>query len=83
LPNVLAVMSALIVPTPITSRTTLGRRVYAVGGNEKAAACPASRRSAVLLHLRQHGRAGRAGGLIFAARLNTATPRLAWASSWT
>jgi putative multiple sugar transport system permease protein len=36
-PNVLAVMSALIVPTPITNRTVLGRRVYAVGGNEKAA----------------------------------------------
>ncbi|MEG2030683.1 MAG: sugar ABC transporter permease [Janthinobacterium sp.] len=37
-PNVLAVMSLLIVAyTFITNRTVLGRRVYAVGGNEKAA----------------------------------------------
>ena len=38
LPNVLIVMAVLIVAFDfITSRTTLGRRIYALGGNEKAA----------------------------------------------
>jgi hypothetical protein len=38
IPNVLAIMSILIVAyTFITNRTVLGRWVYAVGGNEKAA----------------------------------------------
>ncbi|KTR96903.1 ABC transporter permease subunit, partial [Microbacterium testaceum] len=38
LPNVLVVMAVLIVLFDfVTRRTTLGRRVYALGGNEKAA----------------------------------------------
>ncbi|PKP63596.1 MAG: hypothetical protein CVT86_04820, partial [Alphaproteobacteria bacterium HGW-Alphaproteobacteria-8] len=38
LPNVLMVMAALIVLfTFVTTRTVIGRRIYAVGGNEKAA----------------------------------------------
>ena len=38
LPNVLIVMFALIALFVfITTRTTFGRRVYAMGGNEKAA----------------------------------------------
>jgi putative multiple sugar transport system permease protein len=38
LPNVLIVMALLIAVFDfVTSRTTIGRRVYALGGNEKAA----------------------------------------------
>src|SRR6185503_4197774 len=38
LPNVLIIMFALMVAYDfITSRTTIGRRIYALGGNEKAA----------------------------------------------
>src|SRR5471032_2553322 len=38
IPNVLAVMSVLIIAyTFVTNRTVIGRRVYAIGGNEKAA----------------------------------------------
>ena len=38
LPNVLVVMAVLIVVYDfITLRTTIGRRIYALGGNEKAA----------------------------------------------
>ena len=38
LPNVLIVMAVLIVVYDfVTNRTTIGRRIYALGGNEKAA----------------------------------------------
>src|SRR2546427_10782689 len=38
LPNVLIVMSVLITAYDfVTRRTTVGRRIYALGGNEKAA----------------------------------------------
>jgi putative multiple sugar transport system permease protein len=61
-PNVLAVMSVLIVAyTFITNRTVLGRRVYAVGGNEGGAPVRHQDGTGQLLHLRQHGHAGRAG----------------------
>jgi putative multiple sugar transport system permease protein len=42
LPNVLIVMAVLIVVYDfVTNRTTIGRRIYALGGNEKAAGCRA------------------------------------------
>ncbi len=42
LPNVLILMAVLIaIYAFVTSRTTIGRRVYAVGGNEKAPSSPA------------------------------------------
>ena len=45
----------------VTTRTTIGRRIYALGGNEKAAQLSGIKtQRADLLHLRQHGRAGRA-----------------------
>ncbi len=47
LPNVLITMFALVALFMfITTRTTFGRRVYAMGGNEKAARLSASTPSA-------------------------------------
>ena len=77
LPNVLIVMFALIVLfTFITTRTTFGRRIYALGGNEKAAKLSGinTERLILLTFTIMGALAGRAG-LIFAARLNVATPK--------
>ena len=77
MPNVLIIMFALMVLyTFITSRTTLGRRVYAVGGNEKAAKLSGikTERVSFFTFVNMGVLAGLAG-LIFAARLNTATPK--------
>ena len=61
LPNVLIIMALLIALYAfVTNRTTIGRRIYALGGNEKAAqAVRHQDRAADLPDLRQHGRAGR------------------------
>ena len=76
-PNVLAVMSLLIVAyTFITNRTVLGRRVYAVGGNEKAARLSGIKTERVSFYTFVNmGMLAALAGLIFAARLNTATPK--------
>jgi putative multiple sugar transport system permease protein len=76
-PNVLAVMAVLIlVYTFITNRTVLGRRVYAVGGNEKAARLSGIKTERVsLAAFVNMGMLAALAGLIFAARLNTATPK--------
>ena len=76
-PNVLAVMSVLIVAyTFITNRTVLGRRVYAVGGNEKAARLSGIKTERVSFYTFVNmGMLAALAGLIFAARLNTATPK--------
>ncbi|RZL40711.1 MAG: sugar ABC transporter permease [Rubrivivax sp.] len=77
LPNVLLLMTALIaVYAFITQRTTLGRRVYALGGNERAArlsGVPTERLT--LLCFINMGVLAALAGLVFAARLNTATPK--------
>jgi len=76
-PNVLAVMSVLIVAyTFVTNRTVLGRRVYAVGGNEKAARLSGIKTERVSFYTFVNmGMLAALAGLIFAARLNTATPK--------
>jgi putative multiple sugar transport system permease protein len=60
----------------VTTRTTVGRRIYALGGNEKAAKLSGIRteRLTFLTFVNMGVLAGLAG-LIFAARLNTATPK--------
>ncbi|HEY9105572.1 MAG TPA: multiple monosaccharide ABC transporter permease [Roseateles sp.] len=77
LPNVLLLMAVLIgVFVFVTRRTTLGRRIYALGGNERAArlsGIPTERLT--LLCFINMGVMAALAGLVFAARLNTATPK--------
>ncbi|HEY1723490.1 MAG TPA: multiple monosaccharide ABC transporter permease [Magnetospirillaceae bacterium] len=77
LPNVLIVMFALIVLYSfVTTSTTIGRRIYAMGGNEKATKLSGIKtdRLTFLTFVNMGVLAGLAG-LIFAARLNVATPK--------
>ena len=77
MPNVLIVLAVLIaLYTFVTNRTVIGRRIYALGGNEKAAKLSGikTERLTFLTFVNMGVLAGLAG-LIFAARLNTATPK--------
>ena len=77
LPNVLVTMGILTVAYAfLTERTTLGRRIYALGGNPKAAKLSgiATERLTFLTFVNM-GILAALAGLIFAARLNTATPK--------
>ncbi|MBP1179050.1 putative multiple sugar transport system permease protein [Methylobacterium sp. PvR107] len=77
LPNVLLVMFALVMLYRfVTTRTTIGRRIYALGGNIKAARLSGikTERLTFLTFANMGALAGLAG-MIFAARLNTATPK--------
>ena len=62
--------------TFVTMRTTIGRRIYAIGGNEKAAKLSGINTERVTFHtFINMGVLAALAGLIFAARLNTATPK--------
>lgn len=77
LPNVLVIMLALIaVYAFVTNRTTVGRQIYAVGGNEKAAKLSGiGTERLTFFAFVNMGVLAALAGLIFAARLNTATPK--------
>ncbi|MBC7599370.1 MAG: sugar ABC transporter permease [Polaromonas sp.] len=77
LPNVLIVMLLLmLVYDFVTSRTTIGRRIYALGGNEKAARLSGIKTERLTFYtFINMGVLAALAGLIFAARLNTATPK--------
>ncbi len=77
LPNVLIVMFALIVLYAfVTSSMTIGRRIYALGGNEKAARLSGIKTNRLTFYtFTNMGLLAGLAGLIFAARLNTATPK--------
>lgn len=77
LPTVMVVMVGLTLAYDfIAGRTTLGRRVYAVGGNEKAARLSGVRTQRIaFLTFVNMGALAALAGLVFAARLNTATPK--------
>ncbi|MDQ7742738.1 multiple monosaccharide ABC transporter permease [Hydrogenophaga pseudoflava] len=77
LPNVLVVMALLIVAFDfLTSRTILGRRIYALGGNEKAARLSGIKTERLTFYtFVTMGVLAALAGLVFAARLNTATPK--------
>ena len=77
LPNVLVVMFTLIVVyTFVTTRTTVGRRIYALGGNEKAARLSGIDTERLTFYtFINMGVLAALAGLVFAARLNTATPK--------
>lgn len=77
LPNVLVVMALLILAFDfVTKRTTAGRRVYALGGNEKAARLSGIKTERLTFYAFVNmGVLAALAGLVFAARLNTATPK--------
>ena len=77
LPNVLIVMALLIAVFDfVTSRTTIGRRIYALGGNEKAAKLSGIKTERLAFYtFINMGVLAALAGLVFAARLNTATPK--------
>ncbi len=77
LPNVLVLMFVLIaLYTFVTNRTVLGRRIYALGGNEKAAKLSGVKTSRLSFYTFVNmGVLAALAGLIFAARLNSATPK--------
>jgi putative multiple sugar transport system permease protein len=77
LPNVLVIMSALIALYGfVTRRTVIGRQIYAVGGNAKAASLSGIKTERLtFLTFVNMGVLAALAGLVFAARLNTATPK--------
>ncbi len=77
LPNVLVIMTVLIALYGfMTRRTVVGRQIYAVGGNAKAAKLSGIKTERlVFMTFVNMGVLAALAGLIFAARLNTATPK--------
>jgi putative multiple sugar transport system permease protein len=77
LPNVLVVMVVLILGYDfITRRSTIGRRIYELGGNEKAARLSGINTERLSFYTFVNmGVLAALAGLVFAARLNTATPK--------
>jgi putative multiple sugar transport system permease protein len=77
IPTVMVIMSVLIgIYTFVMNRTVIGRWVYAVGGNLKAAKLSGINTSRVtFLAFVNMGVLAAVAGLIFVARLNSATPR--------
>ena len=77
IPTVLVIMSVLIaVYTFIMNRTVIGRWIYAVGGNLKAAKLSGINTSRVTFFAFVNmGVLAAVAGLIFVSRLNSATPR--------
>ena len=76
LPNVLIIMGALILLYMfVTTRMTIGRRIYALGGNRMAAQLSGIRTERLIfLTFANMGALAGLAGLIVAARLNSATP---------
>ncbi|MGO2083004.1 multiple monosaccharide ABC transporter permease [Vagococcus sp.] len=75
LPNVLIILAVLIlIYRFITVRTTLGRYIFATGGNEKAAALSGIKtRKIKFMMFMNMGLLSAIAGIIFSARLNAAT----------
>jgi putative multiple sugar transport system permease protein len=77
LPNVVLVLTVLTVLYAFfTENTTTGRRIYALGGNEKAAKLSGIRTDRlVFLCFVNMGVLAALAGMIVAARLNSSTPK--------
>ncbi|MCR6500360.1 sugar ABC transporter permease [Shinella sp. CPCC 101442] len=77
LPNVLVIMGILIALYAfVTTRTTIGRRIYAMGGNEKAAKLSGINTERLTFYTFVNmGALAALAGMIIAARLNSATPK--------
>lgn len=76
IPNVLVLLFILIaVYAFITTKTIIGRHIYALGGNEKAARLSGVKtKRIVFLVFVNMGILAALSGIVFAARLNSATP---------
>lgn len=81
LPNVLLTMGILTVLYAFfTERTVTGRRIYALGGNEKAAKLSGVKTERLtFLAFVNMGVLAAIAGMVFAARLNSATPKAGFA----
>ena len=77
LPNVLIIMAVLIAAYAfLTNLTVIGRQIYAVGGNRHAAKLSGVKTERLtFLAFVNMGVLAALAGLVFAARLNTATPK--------
>lgn len=77
IPNVLILLFILIVfYTFITTKTVVGRHIYALGGNEKAARLSGVKTERIVFWVFVNmGVLAALSGLVFAARLNAATPK--------
>ncbi|HUX36614.1 MAG TPA: multiple monosaccharide ABC transporter permease [Rectinemataceae bacterium] len=77
IPIILIILSFLIVVyTFITQRTVIGRHIYALGGNEKAARLSGVKTTRILFWVYVNmGVLSALAGLIVAGRLNAATPK--------
>ena len=77
LPNVLVIMTVLTALYGfVTTRTVIGRQIYAIGGNAKAASLSGIKTERLtFLTFVNMGVLAALAGLVFAARLNTATPK--------
>lgn len=76
-PNVLILIGVLfVIYNFIAERTVLGRRVYAIGGNEKAARLSGIKtRWMMFIVYVNMGFMAAIAGIVFSARLNAATPK--------
>ncbi|WP_199617082.1 multiple monosaccharide ABC transporter permease [Paenibacillus alkalitolerans] len=77
IPNTLVILAALILLYSfVMNRTVMGRHVYALGGNEKAAGLSGVKTKKVTFWVFVNmGMLAALSGLVFAARLNAATPK--------
>lgn len=77
IPNILITLAVLIlVYTFVMRKTVVGRHIYAIGGNEKAALLSGVKTKKVTFWVFVNmGVLSALSGLIFAARLNAATPK--------
>ncbi len=77
IPNVLILLTVLILGyTFVTNKTIAGRHIYALGGNEKAARLSGVKTNRVLFGVYVNMAVLAAlAGIIFAGRLNAATPK--------
>jgi putative multiple sugar transport system permease protein len=77
LPTVLLLLLGLfILYTFITQKTVTGRHLYALGGNEKAAMLSGVKtKKIIFLAYTNMGLLSALAGIVFAGRLNAATPR--------
>lgn len=77
IPNILIILFVLVVIyTFVMNKTVLGRHIYALGGNEKAAGLSGVKTKRVTFWVFVNmGVLSAVAGLIFATRLNAATPK--------